>query len=179
MSRSSPAHEVAPIRDASRRLVRELGFMRTTLAGTNLPPSAVHALVEIGARGSLTAAELCDVLALEKSSVSRMVRKLIDDGLLQEGTSDRDGRAKPLSLTGNGRTTLAAIDQFAEQQVLAALARLTPEARRTVLDGLALYASALEASRLGRPAPAQPSESSPNPTLPQTARGDRSWTKPL
>jgi DNA-binding MarR family transcriptional regulator len=169
MSRSSLDRQVAPIRDASRRLVRELGFMRATLAGTNLPPSAVHALVEVGARQSLTAAELCGILALEKSSVSRMVRKLIDDQLLEEGTSDHDGRAKPLSLTGKGRTTLAAIDRFAEQQVLSALAHLTPEARRTVLDGLALYASALETSRLGRPAPAQPSETSPNPTLPQTA----------
>ncbi len=162
MSRSSLDHQVAPIRDASRRLVRELGFMRTTLAGTNLPPSAVHALVEIGAKGSLTAADLCVILGLEKSSVSRMVRKLVDDGLLQEATSDRDGRAKPLSLTAAGRTTLAAIDQFAERQVLAALAHLTPEARRTVLDGVALYAGALEASRLGRSAPSQLD-------LPQTA----------
>lgn len=36
---------VEPIRDASRRLVRKLGLMRDTLAGTGLPPSAVHALI--------------------------------------------------------------------------------------------------------------------------------------
>jgi NAD(P)-dependent dehydrogenase (short-subunit alcohol dehydrogenase family)/DNA-binding MarR family transcriptional regulator len=146
---AEPDPLIAPIRDASRRLVRELGFMKSTLAGTALPPSAVHTLVEIGARGSLTSAELCDVLALEKSSVSRMVRKLVEDGELAEGTSDRDGRAKPLSLTSQGEATLGAIDSFAEQQVIAALEQLDRGARRIVLDGLALYASALAASRLG------------------------------
>lgn len=69
-----------PIRDASRHLVRELGFMGSTLAGTDLPPSAVHALIEIGDRQVDTAAQLCTVLNLEKSSVSRMLNKLIKAG---------------------------------------------------------------------------------------------------
>ena len=43
MTTATLESHIGPIRDASRRLVRELGFMRATLAGTNLPPSAVHA----------------------------------------------------------------------------------------------------------------------------------------
>ena len=142
-----PEPQVAEIRDASRRLVRELGFMRSTLAGTNLPPSAVHTMIVIGARGPITAAELSEVLLLEKSSVSRMVRKLIDGGELAEKASDRDGRAKLMSLTRKGRATLVAIDRFAQNQVASALAHLDPAARRTVQQGLASYARALEASR--------------------------------
>jgi DNA-binding MarR family transcriptional regulator/N-acetylglutamate synthase-like GNAT family acetyltransferase len=151
MTAASPELLVGPIRDASRRLVREFGFMRGTLAGTDLPPSAVHALVEIGARGSLTAAELCDILLLEKSSVSRMLRKLVESGELAEAASERDGRAKPLRLTPKGQATLAAIDAFAQNQARAALERLRPEAHRTVMDGLAAYADALAASRTERP----------------------------
>jgi DNA-binding MarR family transcriptional regulator/ribosomal protein S18 acetylase RimI-like enzyme len=146
---SAPDLQIGPIRDASRRLVREFGFMRSTLAGTNLPPSAVHALIEIGARGTLTAAELCDTLALEKSSISRMVRKLVNTGQLAEAARDQDGRAKPISLTPKGRATLAAIDAFAHGQVIAALERLRPEDHPIVLDGLASYAGALEACRRG------------------------------
>lgn len=138
---------IGPIRDASRRLVRELGFMRATLAGTSLPPSAVHALVEIGARKSMTAGELCDVLILEKSSVSRMVRKLIDAGELVEGLSGTDGRAKPLSLTPQGRKTLSRIDSFARHQVATALEKMSPETRRSLAEGMAAYARALEACR--------------------------------
>ncbi|WP_376966491.1 GNAT family N-acetyltransferase [Azospirillum sp. A26] len=138
---------ILPIRDASRRIVRELGFMRPTLAGTELPASAVHALIEIGNRGGLTATELCDRLNLEKSSVSRMLRKLIDGGDLAEVSSDTDGRSKRLTLTGQGKRTLAAIDAFAHEQVGGALACLPAADRAMVVAGLRLYADALQARR--------------------------------
>ncbi|MGO3570299.1 MAG: MarR family transcriptional regulator, partial [Serratia grimesii] len=50
MSITQPSPYLHSIRDASRHLVRELGFMGSTLAETDLPPSAVHALIEIGDR---------------------------------------------------------------------------------------------------------------------------------
>lgn len=72
------------IRSASRLMVRELGFMQPKLAASSYPPSSVHTLVELGERGSLTAGELVLLLGLEKSSVSRMVRKLIEAGEIEE-----------------------------------------------------------------------------------------------
>lgn len=150
MTASAPALDV--IRDASRRLVRELGFLRQTLAGTDLPASSVHALIAVGEGEADTAAALCEVLCLDKSSVSRLVRKLVDGGLLAEGASDRDGRLKPLSLTVRGRAMLEAIHRFARLQVGKALDSLPPSAQRTVAQGLSAYAAALQASRTGRPA---------------------------
>lgn len=138
---------ILPIRDASRRIVRELGFMKPTLAGTELPASAVHALIEIGNQGGLTATELCDRLDLEKSSVSRMLRKLIDGGELAEESSDTDGRAKRLTLTARGRRTLGAINSFAHEQVGGALACLPAADHAVVVEGLRLYADALHARR--------------------------------
>lgn len=135
------------IRDASRRLVRELGFLRPTLAGTDLSPSAVHALVEVGARPAMTAAELAEILVLDKSSVSRMLRKLVASGELVEGVSTRDGRAKPLALTRQGRATLARIDDFARRQVETALERMATDIRPRLAESLAGYADALAAAR--------------------------------
>lgn len=143
---------VLPIRDASRRIVRELGFMKPTLAGTELPASAVHALIEIGNRGGLTATDLCDRLNLEKSSVSRMLRKLIDGGNLSEVSSDKDGRSKRLTLTAQGQRTLAAIDAFAHEQVGGALASLPAADHAMVVEGLRLYADALHARRAAKTA---------------------------
>jgi DNA-binding MarR family transcriptional regulator len=134
------------IRAASRQMVRELGFMEATLAATEYPPSAVHTLLEIGVRGPMTAMQLAEFLGLEKSSVSRMVRKLIDGGELKE-TSAEDARVKPLALTPKGRRTLAAIEEFARRQVRRALEGLSEAERRTVRDGLAIYARALKAGR--------------------------------
>lgn len=139
---------VEPIRDASRRLVRELGFMKPVLANTEMPPSAVHALIEIGAGRAATGAELAEILHLDKSSVSRMLRKLVAAGLLHENPSTADARAKLLALTPSGRDTLAAIDAFARAQVKAALAALPPEAAPVIHQGLSTYAEAL-----AKPAP--------------------------
>ena len=135
------------IRAASRLMVRELGFMDATVAASDYPPSAVHTLLESGIRGPLTSGELGDFLRLEKSSVSRMVRKLIDCGELRETADELDARSKLLSLTGKGRRTLEALHAFGRQQVRGALAALTPAEQRTVREGMMLYARALRQSR--------------------------------
>ena len=134
------------IRAASRLMVRELGFMEATVAGTDYPPSAVHTILEIGIRGPMTAGRLARFLHLEKSSVSRLVRKLIESGELTE-MPDTDARFKPLALTARGKRTLAALHAFGRRQVAGALQRLTHAERRAVRDGLMLYARALEADR--------------------------------
>lgn len=156
MACPAAAADIETIRDASRRLVRELGFMRGTLAGTKLPPSAVHALVEIGGRGTMTAAALCEALVLEKSSVSRMLRKLLAAGEVEAAAHDRDGRAECLSLTAKGRATLDGIDHFARSQVGDALACLPGPAGAAVSGGLSAYARALTLSRTGCAAPPDP-----------------------
>ena len=145
-----PAAELAlidDIRAASRQMVRELGFMEATVAATDYPPSAVHTILEIGARGPMTSVQLADILHLEKSSVSRMVRKLVECGELKEASDADDARIKPLSLTPKGRRTLAALHDFGRRQVAGALARLTGTERKIVRKGLMIYARALKSGR--------------------------------
>lgn len=153
-----PDNDTAPgpdlidsIRSASRRMVRELGFMQATLAATGYPPSAVHAILEIGNHRSLTSMQLAEMLGLEKSSVSRMVRKLINEGELKETVSSVDARAKQLALTAKGRRTLAAIHAYGRKQVTGALAQLPETQQHAVAQGLTAYAGALESRRLATP----------------------------
>lgn len=143
---------IEPLRLASRQLVRELGFMGGTLAGTRYPPSAVHALIEIGRAGSLSARDLCGLLNLDKSSVSRMLRKLIEAGEVEPLPDGQDARSKLLSLTAKGQGSLKSINDLARLQVDAALALLPAETRRQAVDGLAAYAEALKCCRTGQPA---------------------------
>ena len=121
--------------------------MRNTVAGTPLSLTAAHAMVEIGAGDGITAGQLCDILLLEKSSVSRLLKKLIESGEVQETPDPRDGRIKLLTLTVKGRATLAAIDDHSRTQVAGALRHLAPEQVNAVLDGIGLYAEALSRSR--------------------------------
>jgi DNA-binding MarR family transcriptional regulator len=135
------------IRAASRLMVRELGFMEATVAATDYPPSAVHTILEIGIRGPMTSGQLALFLHLEKSSVSRLVRKLIESGELKEMSDAADGRAKPLALTAKGKRTLDGLHEFGRRQVSGALSRLSERERDAVREGLRLYAGALKADR--------------------------------
>ena len=155
MANAASADTVEAIRRAARLLVRELGFMGGDFAGGDLSPSAVHALIEIEA-GGVTARDLGLLLHLEKSSVSRMLGKLVAGGDVVEQAAE-DGRLKVLALTAAGQRRVAGIHAFARAQVTAALARLQPGQERVVLQGLQLYAEALDAaapipSMLGPPA---------------------------
>lgn len=149
---------VSELRLTARKLVREFGFMNRTLAGTDLAPSAVHAVIEIGAAGQLTATELCEKLLLEKSTVSRLVKSLVTRGELREVRSDLDARVKHLRLSLRGSKTLAAITKFAEQQVEAALFPLGDRSRQSILIGIQSYAVALRASRLSDGSPVSGAE---------------------
>ena len=135
--------EILELRDFSRRLVRELGFMRTTLADSDLAPSAVHAIIEIGATPGINAKDLGNLLRLDKSNTSRQVAKLEASGLVRRTTASNDARASELSLTEAGQRLRSKIDRFATDQVSSALRRIVPADQAALVRALALYADAL------------------------------------
>lgn len=147
MHMTSAQQKIKNIRAASRLMVRELGFMNQNLAATDYPPSAVHSMLEVETHGSMTAAQLVQILGLEKSSVSRMLAKLVEAGELEENPSADDARIKLLSLTVKGRETARNINAYADQRVAEALSKLDPLTQNALLQGLSSYASALKACR--------------------------------
>lgn len=135
------------IRRASRLMVRELGFMSSTLAATDYSPSAVHTLLEVSAHGAMTAAQLVQILGLEKSSVSRMLSRLLAAGELQEKPDSDDARFKHLELTEQGRATVSRINDYGAMRVVDALAHLDAGQQQRVAQGLGAYAQALAKCR--------------------------------
>ena len=173
MSPTVPYPLIPSIRDASRQLVRELGFMQNTLAGTDFSPTAVHALIEIGEGHVSTATDLRLILNLEKSTVSRLLRKLVEADQVLEKPNDRDAREKTLSLTPTGLVTLAEINDFAQAQVMNALGTAPPGSDERILDGLQIYAAALKASRTGLSLAQSVNVSPRPPTVVNIIRGYR------
>ena len=148
MSNISKKHEmnegmINTIRTSSRTLVREFGYMNRTIAGTKYSPSAVHAIIEIGAEDLLSGKELSERLNLEKSSVSRLVQNLIKQGEVEVKTSNIDTRQKNLFLTQQGKITLNDINSFGLNQVSNALGPLDEGSRNVIMQGLSLYSQAL------------------------------------
>jgi DNA-binding MarR family transcriptional regulator/GNAT superfamily N-acetyltransferase len=138
---------ILELREFSRRLVRELGFMRNTLADSGLAPSAVHAIIEIGAAPGIQARDVADILRLDKSNASRQIARLESAGFVTRQTSSEDGRSSELYLSAAGQKLRRKIDKFATDQVSDALRRLVPEDQRALVRSLALYADALAQGR--------------------------------
>lgn len=131
------------IRASSRQLVRSWGILQANVAGTNLSASAAHAIIEIGKREQVTASDLTSILLLKKSTVSRMLAKLVRDEEIDELPSKSDARLKLLALTNKGRRTLSKINEFSRDQVARAFFHMSSSEQKTVSEGLALYARAL------------------------------------
>ncbi|MEM7238456.1 MAG: helix-turn-helix domain-containing GNAT family N-acetyltransferase [Pseudomonadota bacterium] len=131
------------MRAVSRDIVRELGFMQKGLAGTVLSPSAVHTIIEVGCGTITNARDLGDMLQLEKSTVSRLIQKLTEDGLVEAKSNPADRRSRQLGLTDDGKALLKSLEDFGRRQMRIAFEHLAKDDLTKVETGLTLFAKAL------------------------------------
>lgn len=150
MTQTLTTPRIDKMRSAARHIVRELGFMQKGLAGTELSPSAVHTIIELGYGTVTNASGLGGLLHLEKSSVSRLVQKLENEGLIEVGSDTIDKRSHVLSLTQDGQRLLGKVEGFARRQLCSALDVLSASKVAQIETGLVLFAKALSAKN--RPA---------------------------
>lgn len=140
---SSEGLPVEELRDVSRRLVRELGFMRPTLGDTGLGASGVHAVLEIGRTPGIQARDLAELLRLDKSNMSRQVARLESAGFVRRESASGDARSLHLYLTDSGQALRDDIDRDVSAQVSRALGKLPPADRHELIRCLGLYVDAL------------------------------------
>jgi len=135
--------EVGPLRQASRQLVRELGFLDDGQNGLGITHSQCHTLIELERQERLTATALAQALNLDKSTMSRTVAGLVKLGYVAMRAEPGDRRRRQLALTARGRRKVAQIHKQADGNVQAALGGLGADERSAVVRGLSLYAGAL------------------------------------
>ncbi|ARP83540.1 MarR family transcriptional regulator [Bordetella genomosp. 8] len=160
---------IRQVRELSRKLVRELGFMRPHLADSGLAPSAVHAIIEVGLTPGIQARDLAALLRLDKSNASRQVAKLEAAGLLRRESDPDDARAARLYLTRQGAALRARIDRFATDQVSKALRQLAPVDQQALLRLLALYGEALSRDNPNMAGVADGDDGIPEPSVERAA----------
>ncbi|MFT7464763.1 MAG: putative acetyltransferase [Pseudohongiellaceae bacterium] len=139
--------QIRDLRYSSRRLVRALGVMDTQVEGLSCTPPQCHEFIELAARGQLSTGELAELLEVDKSTASRTLRPLLQQGLLSAEADPFDQRIKPLSLTDAGRAKVQAIHAVADEQVRRALCLLSDDDRAVVLAGVSLYERALHKAK--------------------------------
>jgi DNA-binding MarR family transcriptional regulator len=99
----------------------------------------------------LTVADLLDILKITKQSLARVLKQLIDGGLIEQRPGERDRRQRRLHATPAGQALSASLSAPQEARIKRALARLDPGARATVaafLFGMIDSAERPKAARL-------------------------------
>lgn len=140
------ASKVEALRQASRKMVRELGIidLDKNLAGPT--PQHCHALIEIGNEPGVTVSALSELLLMSVSAASRLATNLMERGYVEtQDTVDR--RQKGLSLTKAGKAELKKIDEFSNAKVEGAFKLLKHEDQKAILVAIQKYGQALEDSR--------------------------------
>lgn len=80
----------------------------------------------------LTVADLLDILKITKQSLARVLKELIDAGLIEQRTGREDRRQRLLYATPAGQSLSASLSAPQEVRIKNALAPLSPDARATV-----------------------------------------------
>ena len=80
-----------------------LGFLNQNYLGTGYSVTEMRILFEISESAAVTARYLCDLLRLDKSYISRIIRSMEQRGLVYREVSAADRRALELRLTALGK----------------------------------------------------------------------------
>ncbi|KAH6845197.1 hypothetical protein B0I37DRAFT_178721 [Chaetomium sp. MPI-CAGE-AT-0009] len=167
---------ILSLREASRKLIREWGFLRPTPIPFPLSPAAVHCMIEVGDYGRRSFPDLCAELKVPPAQLSRTLTELISGGIIRRESdpTSQGGRVteheETYTLTTAGMSALAEINAYAKDEVTKALAAVPPGEGANITAAFQAYAAALERSRPSQAdiAPAITPAATPEPCLPPT-----------
>ncbi|MEU8259260.1 MarR family transcriptional regulator [Micromonospora sp. NPDC048999] len=138
--RVPPAQLAPQLRDAITRLSRRVRQARPV---GDLTVTQVSALTSLNLAGALTPRELADAERVQPPTMTKIVAKLEERGLVQRTPHPTDGRQIILAATEGGRAVLEQFERARNEWLANRLAALTEEERDTlqraadILQGIA------------------------------------------
>lgn len=119
---------------------------RTIEAHTGITNAQLFLLRQIADSDSLSINDLAERARTRQNTVSSVVGRLADAGLVEKVRSEADGRRAALSLTRAGKRALARAPSSPTEVLIAGLDALRPQDVRDLAAGLRALLAALELS---------------------------------
>ena len=139
------------LRELIRVLVRNLGILEKSDASCcGVTISQCHAIVEIGRSGEISLNELAELLVLDKSTMSRTINNLVEDGLVIRELHPEDRRYVKIKLTDKGMKVFKNIEESMDRYYKAIFNSVPEEKREQVLDSLKLLIEAVNKNKCCR-----------------------------
>ncbi|MGB3444574.1 MAG: MarR family transcriptional regulator [Actinophytocola sp.] len=127
------AENVIRLRRVIGRLAR---LLNAAPVSENLTPTQASVLAIVAHRGPIGMTELADIEGLNPTMLSRVVARLVDDGLVTRLPNPADQRAVQLEATDPGRDVHLRIIESRTETVVRILDGLSPDATDALLDAL-------------------------------------------
>ncbi|UFX42510.1 bifunctional helix-turn-helix transcriptional regulator/GNAT family N-acetyltransferase [Bradyrhizobium sp. 41S5] len=131
---------VSRVRRFNRAVTSAVGALDTSFLGRGRPLGAARVLNAIG-HGRTDVGDIRDYLGLDSGLMSRLLRSLEDEGLIETTAHDDDARRRIAKLTPAGKREFNAYEAISNRQAKDFLAHHTQ--REALLSAMDLIASAL------------------------------------
>ena len=138
---------VAQIRAFNRSYTKWVGALDRRHLGSDYSLVEVRVLYEIATRPSIMARDIAEQLGLDAGYLSRIVARFDKAGLIERRTSDKDGRAVTLSLTGRGRVLFDQLNRLAADRMGEAIAGLDEGQRARLTSAMGVVGQLIDGSR--------------------------------
>ncbi|MBB4391084.1 bifunctional helix-turn-helix transcriptional regulator/GNAT family N-acetyltransferase [Bradyrhizobium sp. ERR14] len=136
---------VSRVRRFNRAVTSAVGALDTSFLGRGRPLGAARVLNAIG-HGRSDVADIRDYLGLDSGLMSRLLRSLEEDGLVETAAHEDDARRRVATLTRAGRREFAAYEALSNTQAEGLLAQHSQA--DVLLAAMDLIASALTRERV-------------------------------
>ncbi|TWG97419.1 MarR family transcriptional regulator with acetyltransferase activity [Nocardioides sp. J9] len=125
------------LRRFNRTYTQRIGVLEESFLGTGRPLAVSRLLFEIGSAGAVGVRELRELLDLDSGHLSRMLRRLEDDGLVATTVDGADRRRRLVSLTTAGQQAYDDLERRSDERASSLMAPLTPRQQERLADALA------------------------------------------
>jgi DNA-binding MarR family transcriptional regulator/predicted N-acetyltransferase YhbS len=135
---------VERVREFNRFYTRVIGVLQEGLLRSPYTLSEVRVMYELAQRDVLEVADLRRTLDVDAGYLSRMLTRLVTDGIVTRERSAADARRQTVALTDRGRTVFAELDERSSADVAALVGRLDPADRRRLGGAMAAITDLLQ-----------------------------------
>jgi DNA-binding MarR family transcriptional regulator/GNAT superfamily N-acetyltransferase len=140
---ADPATQIAEIRSFNRFYTKVIGLLEEGMHKSPYSLAEARLVHEIGKRGATTSAGVASDLGMDRGQMSRLLWRLIDQGLIAMLPRGADKRSAPLALTPEGDAVFRQLNDMSDASAMTLLEPLDEFQRRDLVGAMRRIAAIL------------------------------------
>jgi DNA-binding MarR family transcriptional regulator/GNAT superfamily N-acetyltransferase len=127
---------ISAVRHFNRFFTRQIGVLREGLLHSPFSLTEARIIFELANRDNLTASVLGSELGLDGGYLSRILKKLEQQNLIEKTRSASDGRRRLISLTQDGQDAFSLLDNRSKEEITEMLGELSESDQHRLINAM-------------------------------------------